>query len=261
MFGLNFFKKKHEVETDTNVQNAFLSLVEKYTNIPSSAKSIHKDISNRLSGFFMNNFDCSLFLVSKTKRAIRFNDEMSGTDFNRVFDSLVIDLGDPDVFSERDGYVWEKDGYFITYGLVVLNHAYEVPMLCIDNELSSGQKIPYKHYITIATAINNTLQNWGIDNHKNNYYKVNYSKEFGFGSLIQLDNYLMLIHFKKPKLSLSLMPITPADEGYLLHHKDTFREGIVVMSDSNIEDDLEKLLIKTMQHHGLKKHEETKYDE
>ena len=182
----NIFKRKNKSKEDTGIKNTFLSFVQKYTSIPSQTETIDRDLKECRPGIFINELDCSLFLVFQRDYAIRFKDNMNFKECQKVFSFLKNEFGDPDFFAEYCGYIWEKENYCLLFGLVSLNYNYEVPMIRICRNISIfDRKITYKKYHDITDAISSTLKNWGIDLQEYAFFQLTYTNDFGFGTIIR----------------------------------------------------------------------------
>lgn len=248
----DIFKRKSKVKEEGGLKNTFLEFVEKYTSIHSTIKTLNRDIKKGRSGVFMNKLACSLFLAHGTHYAIRFKDDMSGGEFQEVFHFLEKELGEPDFFTEYDGYVWKKENYYLTFGLVSLRHSYEVPMICLCRNVSLlFEKIAYKRYCAIADVITNALKRWGVDIQKNGFYKISYFQDFGFGDIVPFDDRMVFVNYKETKLSISVMPLKPEGEFKVIENKKTIKKEVGQIAESDIEVALEKLLEETKEYHGL----------
>lgn len=248
----DIFKRKSKAKKEDDFKNTFLEFVGKYTSIQSTIKTFNSDIKKGCSGLFMNEWACSLFLAPGAHYAIRFKDDMSGGEFQDVFHFLEKELGEPDFFTEYDGYVWKKEKYYLTFGLVALNYNYEVPMICLCRNVSVlFERIAYKRYCLIADAITNALKRWGVDTQKNGFYKINYSQDFGFGDIVQFDDRMVIVHYKGTKLSISVTPLRPVGEFQSMEYKKTMKKEVCQIAESDIEMALEKLLEETKEYHGL----------
>lgn len=248
-----FFKRKNTNNDKNNaIKTAYLELLEKYTSISSSYESMRKDIKKRLAGKFINGFDCSMYSRTENSYEIRFKDDMTAEEFNNVFMLLVKEMGNPEFFGEYEGYIWKKDGYHITYGLVPLNHCYEVPMISVYNISIFERKIPYDKYVTIANAISKPLAERGIDIKKCQCY-IQYFKEFGFVIAIKLTDALLDVHYKKGTLEVGIIPLIPTEKFQAIEYKQAHKKQIFIADISTIEENLDKLLEETKEYHKLNK--------
>ena len=250
----NYHKENDNQKKNDTVKKTYINLLEKYTSISFAYKSIDIDVRKRHSGTFVNKYDFSMFLVSKGVYAIRFNDDMRPKEFHEIFELLKNDWGLPNSFSEYDGYVWNQEGCIITLGLVSLNHCYEVPMICVRRDLPPFSDIvPFEKYILIADYINKHLIERGINLQENAFYKVNYSKEFGYGNIISLENSMVSIAYKNNVLKLSIIPLRPEGEFKAIEVKQQHRKEILVSNVSTLDKKLDQLLEETREYHGLTK--------
>ena len=258
----NFFmKKKVPLEDSTpqdgkneKIKKTYINLLEKYTTISSTTKSIAFDAKKRMSGKFWDKFDCSMFLVSKGEYAIRFNDDMRPNEFHEIFELLKNDLGLPDSFSEYNGYVWNQDRCIITLGPVILNYAYEVPMICVRRGTNLFYPIiPFSKYNLIADYISKPLIERGINLQDRSFYKISYSKEFGYGNIISMENSMISIHYKNNVLSLSIIPLRQEGEFKAIEYKQQYRKEILAGDVSTLDKKFDQLLEETKEYHGLTK--------
>ena len=258
----NFFmKKKVPLEDSTpqdgkneNIKKIYINLLEKYTTISSTTRSIAFDAKKRMPGKFWDKFDCSMFLVSKGEYAIRFNDDMRPKEFHEIFELLKNDWGLPNSFSEYDGYVWNQEGCIITVGLVRLNHCYEVPMICVRGSTNPFYPIiPFSEYNLIADFISKPLIERGINLQDRSFYKISYSKEFGYGDIISMENSMISITYKNNVLSLSIIPLRQEGEFKAIEYKQQYRKEILAGDVSILDKKFDQLLEETKEYHGLTK--------
>lgn len=244
MFGRKKFKR---------LNDNFIDLVNKYTSFDIDTSILKKDISKFASGIFANKFNCSLFYLSSAAYAIRFDDNMKPESFNEVFDIMINDLGKPDYFVEFDGYVWEKEGYYISHGLVALNYNYEVPMICVKSSLSPfNEKIKYDKYENVSSAILNNLQKY-VDFEFDGFYKLNYFKNFGYSTMLRFDDRIIEVQLKNLKLSIEVIPLLPHGEYKLMNIKNSYCKKFDLNDFTDINEAMAKLLEQTKEYHKLTK--------
>lgn len=227
------------------LEKDYLRFLNDYTSIDTTNFSDQKP----KSGKFCDLIDCTTY----SKLAIRFNDKISADEFDRVLGLLITNLGDPDLFSEYDGYVWKKKGYIVTFGFVSLNYNRESPMITIKRNLSIfSNYVPYEKYSEIANAISEPLLKRGVDIQKNTYYKINYWREFGYCTVFRSNSVLMHIDYKRNKLTLTIARIRPySDKSEIWADQDKIIRESVVNSAIELNDALSLLLDQTKQYHGL----------
>ena len=142
------------IDMVTSKINFVMAVLVLYTNIDISKKDITKEVKKGIKGKFNNLYDCITYLNYSIEYAIRFNDDMKAEEFDNVFETLIKDLGEPDLFNEWEGYIWKRRGYVIALGLVSLNYNYEVPMICVKRRTSIfNSNLDYKKYIEIANSL------------------------------------------------------------------------------------------------------------
>ena len=233
----------------------YLNLIAKYTDINLPKKDITKEVKKGFGGKFNNRYDCITYLNYRNEYAIRFNDDMSADEFNDVFETLLVDLGAPDLFGEWEGYIWRKRGYIITFGLVSLQYHYEVPMICVRHNISVlNNYIDYTKYTEIANAISKPLIARGVDSQKTSFYKITYFKQFGFSAYIQTANTMVSINYKGHQLSMVISPIVRDESNReVIKNQNRFSVKIDVANDSELMCKFEELLEETQEHHGLTK--------
>ena len=250
----NYPEENDNYKKNDTVKETYINLLKKYTSISFSDKSIDKDIMKRHSGTFVNKYDCSMFLVSKGVYAIRFKDDMRPKEFHEIFELLKNDWGLPNSFSEYDGYVWNQEGCIIIAGLVSLNHCYEVPMICVRESTNPFYPIiPFSEYCLFADYINKPLIERGINLQENSFYKVNYSKEFGYGNIISLENSMISIAYKNNVLELSIIPLRQEGEFKAIEFKKQHRKEVFITNVSTLDKELDQLFEETKEYHGLTK--------
>ncbi len=224
---LNFCKKifltkeKNTVSPEElcKIKSAFLDIVRKYTSISSTIERIDKNTKNKLAGLFGNKFECSLFYTPREYYAIRFNDEMPSEEFDQVLDLLKNDMGLPDIFSEYDGYVWNREGYIVTLGLVELNYNYDVPMICVHKNISEfSATVDYKEYVFVADSINKPLVDRKIKTYQSMFYPIGFGRSFtdrehpGYISIDSLPDSTVFVQYKNNKLKLDIVPYVRISE-------------------------------------------------
>ena len=216
-------------------------LLKKYTSIRVSFESIDEGIKIQSSGKFANHFECTMFQPSKGVYAIRFPDNMQPEEFNTVFQLLMGNWGEPDYFSEWNGYVWKEENCILTFGLISLNYNYDVPMICVRSKLSTFfSKIPYAEYCLVADAMTKPLQNRQI--YTANFYKILYSKEFGFTVIKDLTSGTLFVKYKNSKLAVSFIPTRSEEQFKIMEIKKAYKTELSGVSIPNIEHNLSKLL-------------------
>jgi len=249
---LNFLKQKNADEKKTP-KKVYSELIKKYTSIPFSYEAINENIKQELSGKFLDRFDCSMYLVPRNVYALRFKDNIGAGDFETIFDSLKADLGEPDFYAEYEGYIWILDGGLcITFGLVSLNYNYEVPMLCVRKRRGLFSA-PYEKYRAIAEGINKPLNDRGIFPQREQYFPINYTREFGYFVIATMPSGMLNINFKGAKLELAYSAFKPYGEYKMIDKENSIKKQINKVSVSKIEEALDCLLEETKDHHGLVK--------
>lgn len=225
----DFFKKvfsKNEknknvisAEKLLNIQKVFLEILSKYTSISLTLEDMDKNINRKPSGIFSNKYNCSAFYTPRGCYAIRFNDNMPPEEFHQVFDLLKNDMGDPDIFSEYDGYVWTLDGYIVSLGLVALGYKYEVPMICVYNDITEfSSTVDYKEYAFIADSINKPLIARKIKEDRKSFYPIYFGKSFDYrqhpqyASMDNLQNAMIYVSYKEKKIELCIIPLVRMSE-------------------------------------------------
>ena len=250
----NYPEENDNHKKNDTIKKTYINLLEKYTSISFAYKSIDMDVRKQHSGTFVNKYDCSLFLVSKGEYAIRFNDDMRPKEFHEIFELLKNDWGLPNSFSEYDGYVWNQEGCIITLGLVSLNHCYEVPMICVRGSTNPFYPIiPFSEYNLIADFISKPLIERGINLQDRSFYKISYSKEFGYGDIISMENSMISILYKNNVLSLSIIPLRQEGEFKAIEYKQQYRKEILAGDVSILDKKFDQLLEETKEYHGLTK--------
>lgn len=230
----------------------YINLLGLYTNIGISKKDITKEVKKGIKGKFNNLYDCVTYLNYSKEYAIRFNDDMKAEEFDDVFETLIKDLGDPDLFNEWEGYIWKRRGYVIALGLVSLNYNYEVPMICVKRRTSIfNSNLDYKKYIEIANSIREPLINRRVNPQRMTYYKIGYFKEFGFSVHIRTLSKFISINYKKSKLSINVTPVVHELNNEIIKNQDRFNKEIKVNNDFELKSKLEELLEETKEYHGL----------
>jgi len=228
------------------IQNAFLDTLCKYTSITSTIESIDEDLNKKLYGSFCDKFECSLFNVTRGCYAIRFKDDMLPEEFHQVFNLLKNDMGDPNIFSEYDGYVWTREGYIITLGLVGLNYNYDVPMICVRKNITKfSSTVEYKEYIMVANAINRPLIGRGMNVQERDFYQIAYTKQFAYSTLVDLPKSMTYISYKEKKLEVSIVPVIQEGAYRVLKTQNQLRKHVLVRDISMIEEKLNELLEET----------------
>lgn len=223
-------KKKNENTLNPDelyeIQKAFLDILSKYTSISSTIESIDENTNNKLSGLFCDKFECSLFRTYKQAYAIRFNNNMAPEEFNQVFNLLKNNMGNPNIFSEYDGYVWTQDGYVLSLGLVRLNYHYDVPMICVHKNINEfSATVDYEEYAFIADAINRPLIERNIFNHRS-YYPIIFGKSFtdmkhpGYANMVMLPNSIVTVDYRNKKLELTIVPLVSSGEVDVINTKN-----------------------------------------
>lgn len=234
------------------IQNAFLDTLCKYTSITSTIESIDDDLNKKLYGSFCDKFECSLFNVTRGCYAIRFKDDMLPEEFHQVFNLLKNDMGDPNIFSEYDGYVWTREGYIITLGLVGLSYKYDVPMICVrPNTTKFSSTIEYKEYAMIADAINKPLIVRGINVQERGFYQIAYSRQFAYSTYIELPKSIIYVHYKERKLELSIVPVMKEGAYKVVKTKNQLRKYVFVRDISMVEEKLNELLEETKDYYEV----------
>ena len=230
----------------------YINLLGLYTNIDISKKDITKEVKKGIKGKFNNLYDCITYLNYSKEYAIRFNDDMKAEEFDNVFETLIKDLGEPDLFNEWEGYIWKRRGYVIALGLVSLNYNYEVPMICVKRRTSIfNSNLDYKKYIEIANSIREPLINRGVNPQIMTYYKIGYFKEFGFSVHIRTLSKFISISYKKSKLSINITPVVHELNNEILKNQNRFNKEIKVENDLELKSKLEELLEDTKEYHEL----------
>ena len=237
------------------VKKTYINLLEKYTSIFSTAKSIEKDSRAGRTGKFINGFECSMFLVTNGVYAIRFKDDISCPEFNQVFDILKNDLGLPNSFSEHDGYVWNQEGCIITFGNVYIGYDYSYPLICVRRSLTIFSRIiPYSKYIFIADSINKPLIDRGIDTREHSFCIINYSRALGYTTYLFLDKSEVIITYHKDMLTLSIIPLIRESKFKVrVITADQHKTQVLVKDVSTLEKKLDQLLEETKKYHRLTK--------
>ena len=232
----------------------YINLLGLYTNIDISKKDITKEVKKGIKGKFNNSYDCITYLNYSKEYAIRFNDDMKAEEFDNVFETLIKDLGEPDLFNECEGYIWKRRGYVIALGLVSLNYNYEVPMICVKRRTSIfNSNLDYKKYSEIANSIRDSLINRGVNPQRMTYYKIGYFKEFGFSVHIRTLSKFISTNYKKSKLSINITPVVYEFNNEILKNQNRFNKEIKVENDLELKSKLEELLEETKEYHGLQK--------
>lgn len=146
-----------------------------------------------------------MFSHIKHHYALRFNDDMSAKEFEDVFNVLIKDFGNPDKFSEYEGYIWYLDGYIMTYGLVALNHCYEVPMIYIFDKLSLVfPKISFEKFNYVSQIFNKVLSKREIIVQELHFYRISYFSQFGYSIIIQRPKKMIFIEYQNTTLSITV---------------------------------------------------------
>ena len=232
----------------------YINLLCLYTNIDISKKDITKEVKKVIKGKFNDLYDCVTYLNYSKEYAIRFNDDMKAEEFDNVFETLIKDLGEPNLFNEWEGYIWKRRGYVIALGLVTLNYNYEVPMICVKRRTSIfNSNLDYKKYIEIANSIREPLINRGVNAQRMTYYKIGYFKEFGFSVHIRTISKFISISYKKTKLSINITPVVHELNNEIIKNQDRFNKEIKINNDLELKSKLEELLEETKEYHGLVK--------
>ena len=217
-----FTKKQKEAlspEKLSEIKKVFLEILNKYTSISLTLEGVDEGIKNRASGLFSDKYECSVFRVPRGCYAIRFIDNMPAEEFYQVFDLLKNDMGDPDIFSECDGYVWTRQGYIISLGLVRLNLHYEVPMICVYNDISEfSATVDYKEYTLIANSINKPLIERKIKPDRKSIYPIFFGSSFNdrnqpcYISIDNLQNATVYVSYKRNRIELCIIPLVRISE-------------------------------------------------
>ena len=177
---------------------------------------------------------------------------MKAEEFDNVFETLIKDLGEPDLFNEWEGYIWKRRGYVIALGLVSLNYNYEVPMIFVKRRTSIfNSNLDYKKYIEIANSIREPLINRGVNPQIMTYYKIGYFKEFGFSVHVRTLSKFISINYKKSKLSINITPVVRELNNEIIKNQDRFNKEIKINNDLELKSKLEELLEETKEYHGL----------
>ena len=201
------------------IQKSFVDILSKYTSISSTVENIDESMQKKHSGLFDDKFECSLLSTHRGAYAIRFKDDMTPEEFNQVFDLLKNDMGNPDIFSEYDGYVWTREGYIVSLGLVALGYKYEVPMICVYNDITEfSSAVDYKEYAFIADSINKPLIARKIKEDRKSFYPIAFGKSFDdrhhpqYMSIDNLQNAMVYVLYKEKKIELCVIPLVPISE-------------------------------------------------
>lgn len=249
-----FFKKRTNEKINI-IKSTYLNLLNNYTTIKTSLNTLERDVKKETVGVFLDRYECKMFSHIKHHYALRFNDDMSAKEFEDVFNVLIKDFGNPDKFSEYEGYIWYLDGYIMTYGLVALNHCYEVPMIYIFDKLSLVfPKISFEEFNNVAVTFKNSLLKRGIDVQELHFYRIAYFCQYGYCVIIRKHKKMIFIEYKKATLSITINTdnrnLTPNQPNKV------FNKEIKNVSISKLEEMLETLLVETEEQHKLLKNKE-----
>lgn len=243
-----FFRKKDKL-VDNSIITNYLNLLMELTSIESSKESLDKDIKKEKSGKLLNKYNCKMFSHIKKQYAIRFNDDMNASEFEDVFTLLIKKFGNPSKFSEYHGYVWDFEEYTLTFGLVSLNHCYEVPMIYVLNKPSLFFKsVAFDEFNRVALSFSNALEKRKINPQKVHFYRICYFNEFGYFVIIQSLKKLVSINYKKSTLSITI------NDGTILDSNDPnkiYKKELKNVSIEKLYDQLEDLLEESESHHQL----------
>ena len=197
-----------------------------------------------------------MFSHIKHHYALRFNDDMSAKEFEDVFNVLIKDFGNPDKFSEYEGYIWYLDGYIMTYGLVALKHCYEVPMIYIFDKLSLAfPKISFEKFNYVSQTFNKVLSKREIIVQELDFYRISYFSQFGYSVILQRPKKMIFINYKNTTLSITVS--TDNRDVDINTPNKVFEKKMKNVDDSKLEEMLEKLLVETEEHHQLLKNKES----
>lgn len=243
-------RKLIKEEKFSNYFQQYINLIEKYTDIKIKNNNVTKEVKKGITGKFNQLYDCVTYLHYSEEYAIRFNDDMKADEFDHVFEVLLNELGEPDLFDEWKGYIWKRKGYYILFGLVSLNYNYEVPMICVKRSIFLTGCIKYKKYNFIATSMSEPLIERGINSQSLTYYKINYFKEFGFSVYARTTTNFIVFNYNKNILSISISPIVHEGNTEIMENHKYYKE-IKSVNELELKLELEELLEETKEYHGL----------
>ena len=250
-----FFKKRTNEKINI-IKSTYLNLLNNYTTIKTSLNTLERDVKKETVGVFLDKYECKMFSHIKHHYALRFNDDMSAKEFEDVFNVLIKDFGNPDKFSEYEGYIWYLDGYIMTYGLVALNHCYEVPMIYIFDKLSLVfPKISFEEFDYVSQIFNKVLSKRKIIVQELHFYRISYFSQFGYSIIIQRPKKMIFIKYKNTTLSITVN--TDNRDVDINAPNKVFEKKMKNVDGSKLEEMLEKLLVETEEHHQLLKNKES----
>ncbi len=201
------------------IQKAFVDILSKYTSISSTIENIDENMHKKHSGLFGDKFECSLFYTPRECYAIRFKDDMTPEEFHQVFNLLKNEMGDPNIYAEFDGYVWNREEYILTLGLVALNYKYDVPMICVHKKTTDfSATVDYKEYAFIADSINKPLIARKIKEDRKGFYPIFFGRSFDdrqhsqYVSMDNLQNAMIYVYYKEKMIELSIIPLVRISE-------------------------------------------------
>lgn len=247
-----FISKRRPQKEELYYIQEYINLIDRYTDIKFTNNNITKEVKKGIKGKFNRLYDCVTYLHFSKEYAIRFNDDMKADEFEYVFEILLSDLGEPDLFDEWKGYIWKRKGYYILFGLVSLNYNYEIPMICIKRSIFLTGCIKYKKYNFIATSMSEPLIERGINSQSMTYYKINYCKEFGFSAYARTTTNFIVFNYNKNILSISISPIVHEGDTEIMENNKYYKE-IKGINELELKLKLEELLEETKEFHGLTK--------
>jgi hypothetical protein len=127
-------------------------------------------------------------------------------------------------------------------------------MICVRGSTNPFYPIiPFSKYNLIADFISKPLIEREINLQDRSFYKISYSKEFGYGDIISMENSMISITYKNDFLSLSIIPLRQEGEFKAIEYKQQYRKEILVSDISTLDKKLDQLLEETKKYHGLTK--------
>ena len=110
-----------------------------------------------------------------------------------------------------------------SFGLVSLNYNYEVPMLCVRKRCGLFSA-PYEKYLAVAKSINKPLNDRGIFPQREQYFPINYTREFGYFVIARMPSGMLNINYKGARLELAYSAFKPYGEYKMIDKENSLKK-------------------------------------
>lgn len=158
--------------------------------------------------------------------------------FFELFDKICETLGSPEYVHSYYGYVWEKDGSYLTYKDMEEFYNCDVTNFYVFNKLPRGNKLTYQNYTQTVEAVNRVFAKYDLFCADSFHYS---DKSFGF--LAENDTAWCLLTVKRHSLFFGYSVKERTDDGLTRIMKYTRTKRMLLCDPSVIAREVEDCFV------------------